>query len=540
MGDTTTSSTAQANATRGPANGSPPAGPERSAAQSLQRNTDRLGRVDVQGLVNDVKHSSPDVQTQRDNAAAAAKQIEDRGVRQEFVKALEDQGVARKPGFFERQWQGLKGTATGVYEGGASLVGGVYELGKLGVQGTVATAKFGYNYATDGQYRGQTNAAVGQAAQTAVNATGQGLSAARDYAADRIANPDKLAQDAKVVESAVRTGADVVARKADQIYDSYDKARSEAVIQGTTDELGGKIVGRAAFEVASLAVPVTKLGVVGKGAALAADAEKVVKGAEVTVEASRVVRATEATVDASKAAQGVGVTADANKVVRGAETLTDANRAAQGSDLANAADRALVRSGGDPARAARVEQETRASTNAVRQTAAAETKADVVAKFRGEPLAFGSGARSLRAEAMVSEAAKASNISDVKKYVDVVRYQAGSSSYFTVEAGQRVLAIGSAAFGKTKAGQLIEAAHELAHAQMFDKFVQKLGRAAAEAEYFAPHRNFGTALYAREEQVVERLARMRVRDHLGGLTPQQEAYSTKYIDSWKAVVRGAP
>ena len=296
---------------------SAPPSTEQVASQSIQSNTDRLGQVDVQGLVDSVKASSPDVQTQRDVAAAAAKQIEDRGVRRELIKALEDQGVARKPGFWERQWQGVKGTATGVYEGGASLVEGVYDLGKLGVQGTVATAKFGYNYATDGQYRAQTNAAVGRAADATVNATKQGLTAAKDYAADRIADPSKLLDDAKTVDSAVRSGADAVAKKADQLYDSYEKARSEAVIQGTTDELGGKIVGRAAFEIGTAVVPVSKLGIVGKGASIAGDATAAVK-----------------TVDTGL---------DANRVAEGGKALTEL------------ADQALVRSGDDAARVARME-----------------------------------------------------------------------------------------------------------------------------------------------------------------------------------------
>jgi hypothetical protein len=85
---------------------------------------------------------------------------------------------------------------------------------------------------------------------------------------------------------------------------------------------------------------------------------------------------------------------------------------------------------------------------------------------------------------------------------------------------------------------LIEASHEIAHAQMYDKFVQKLGQVQGDAEYFGAHRSFGTPLYAHEEQVVERLARMRVRDYLGSITPQQAAASTKYIESWRAVGKG--
>ncbi len=336
-----------------------PATTQQSASQSIRRNSDKVGRVDVNNLVKDVKASSPDVQAQRDFAAAAAKQIENRSDRQAFVKALEDQGVARKPGFFERQWQGAKGLATGVYEGGSSLVGGVYELGKMGVKGTVETAKFGYNYATDGQYRDKTNAAVGDAARATVDATGKGLSAAGNYAADRIADPSKLGQDAQAVGSAVRTGVDAVGKKADQIYDNFDKARSEAVIQGTTDELAGKIVGRTGFEVGSMLIPVSKLGALGKGASLAPEAGALVKGADATM--------------------------DANKLVKGAEVAGDANKVVQGEkSLANVADQALARTGDTPARVARVEKEAKVSadsavTNA-RQTGAASGQIDAADK----------------------------------------------------------------------------------------------------------------------------------------------------------------
>ena len=314
-----------------------------SPSQSVSNNTDSLGRVDTQGLVNDVKASSTDVQQQRDFAAQAARQIENRDARREFVQALEDQGIARKPGFFERQWQGVKGLGVGVYEGGASLVTGVYELGKMGVNGVGAAAEFSYNYATDGQYRQQTNAAVGRTA----NATVDGVVAAKDYAADRIANPSKLGNDAQIVGTAVRSGADAVANKAEQIYDNYDKARSEAVIQGTTDELAGKIVGRVGFEVASLAVPVTKLGIVGKGAAAATDAAAAIK-----------------TVDAA----------------------TDASRLARGGDsLTNLANGALARTGDDAARVARVEQEVRSTANAANSGTTAARSLEAVDTVRPAP-----------------------------------------------------------------------------------------------------------------------------------------------------------
>jgi hypothetical protein len=235
-----------------------------------------------------------------------------------------------------------------------------------------------------------------------------------------------------------------------------------------------------------------------------------------------------------KGAEGANAAVHAAEGLRAAgyagEVLGDTTRAAhglEGIEDASKAAVALAHDGADAAQALRFQRE------AGEFSSATEAASDTAARFRGEPFAFGNGTRSLRAEAMVAEGALASRIPDASKLVDVIRYEANSSSYFTVEAGQRVLTIGSAAFEKTHAGQLMEAAHELAHAQVFDRLVGKLGRAAAEADYFSAKYAFGTPLYAREEQLVERLARMRVRDYLGGLTPQQEAASTRYINSWK-------
>lgn len=159
-------------------------------------------------------------------------------------------------------------------------------------------------------------------------------------------------------------------------------------------------------------------------------------------------------------------------------------------------------------------------------------------RFRGEPFAFGTGTRDARVAALMDEASRASGV-NLADLVDELRYVQGSS-YFDVVGGKRVLAIGSDAFGKTRLGQLIEGAHEIGHAQTFDKLVRAKGFAAAEQEYFSLQRSFGTPLYGREEAIVERLARWRVRKHLGGLTPQQEAASTKYINGWWSVWTGKP
>ncbi|WP_148650243.1 hypothetical protein [Lysobacter capsici] len=134
---------------------------------------------------------------------------------------------------------------------------------------------------------------------------------------------------------------------------------------------------------------------------------------------------------------------------------------------------------------------------------------------------------------MIDEAARAAGIDDI--YMDAVTYESGPS-YFDILSGLRTINIGSDAFSKTAADQLIEASHEIAHAQVFNKMSKSMGFDATFQEAFLnPERNFGRPLYAREEQLVERLARWRVRRHSGGLSPQQEAASTKYIDNWKLV-----
>jgi len=150
--------------------------------------------------------------------------------------------------------------------------------------------------------------------------------------------------------------------------------------------------------------------------------------------------------------------------------------------------------------------------------------------------AFGTGARDARVTALLDEAAAASGV-DLSKLVDEILYVQGASS-FEVIGGRRVLAIGSNAFGRTRAGQLVEAAHEIAHAQYFDRyFARRLGFTEAVEEYFSLERSFGTPLYAREEVLVERLAQWRISHYLGGLAPQQSAASTRYINGWLIIWR---
>jgi hypothetical protein len=162
-------------------------------------------------------------------------------------------------------------------------------------------------------------------------------------------------------------------------------------------------------------------------------------------------------------------------------------------------------------------------------------------RYKGEPVAFGTGSRQARAEAIVSEAAKAFGVSP-QKYIDVVRYERGSS-YFEVDAlGQRVVTIGSRAFRRNRTGQILEAAHELVHAQQFHRLLHRYGGNIQDAwDEFSSY-PFGSMQYALDEVVAERVALQRVERYLGSLPPQQRAVATRYIQSWRTIFQagGAP
>jgi hypothetical protein len=151
----------------------------------------------------------------------------------------------------------------------------------------------------------------------------------------------------------------------------------------------------------------------------------------------------------------------------------------------------------------------------------------------GQAFAFGQGPRSQRAIEMVTEAGRASGI-NVTRYVDAVAYNpSGVSSFFVDAQGRRIIAIGSSAFRRTKAGQIIEATHELVHAKQFDILVRKYGGdVGAAADQFKSLR-FGSPEYAFREAVTERAALQRVERYFGGLSPQQRAASIRYINDWR-------
>ena len=156
------------------------------------------------------------------------------------------------------------------------------------------------------------------------------------------------------------------------------------------------------------------------------------------------------------------------------------------------------------------------------------------ARFRGEPFAFGRGSRLDRATELADEAARASGLRSIYDVVDEVRYVRGAS-YFSVVDERRVLHVGSNAFGRTRAGQLMEVSHEIVHAQQWQRALRRSdGNFEAAYEEFFENQPFGSAGYAFDEMVAERLARMRVRRFLGDLSPQQAGTATRYINYWRA------
>jgi hypothetical protein len=156
----------------------------------------------------------------------------------------------------------------------------------------------------------------------------------------------------------------------------------------------------------------------------------------------------------------------------------------------------------------------------------------VVARFRGDPFAFGTGARSARVQAIVDEATRASGISDLSTLVDDVVYDP-AGSYFTVINGRRVLSVGDSAFGRTGVGQLMEAGHEIVHAQQFDRFMARGGYATIDDAADAFFNNVSDQVYARQERVAEYLSRLRINQHVGGMSPEQWGASTRYINGWR-------
>jgi hypothetical protein len=135
---------------------------------------------------------------------------------------------------------------------------------------------------------------------------------------------------------------------------------------------------------------------------------------------------------------------------------------------------------------------------------------------------------------MMDEAAQASGYRSYLQLVDEVLYdiRATSPYFWVTPSGTRRIVIGPGTFGKMRSGQLITAAHELAHAEHFAEILRSTGNlTVARRQFFIPDT---TTRYAIREVLTEELARQRVHNYLrGGISPQQAGDSTRYISGWK-------
>jgi hypothetical protein len=191
---------------------------------------------------------------------------------------------------------------------------------------------------------------------------------------------------------------------------------------------------------------------------------------------------------------------------------------------------------GDGGRATELLGEAGKLTNAADMASAGEAAAKPIA--RGEPHAFGNGARSERAAAIIDRSAQALGRNDASGLVDNVTYDtAADSPDFWVDpnTGERTITLDPSTFRKTGAGQLIAGTHELIHAEQWEQALSRHAGnlAAALSEMFVPQISLR---YAIREVQIERRALQSVDRLLGGLTPQQVGHSTRYIERWQAVV----
>lgn len=126
---------------------------------------------------------------------------------------------------------------------------GVWDAGKATAEGIKDLVVGGYEIATDEAARDK-----------AWNTTKQVAGSAKEYAGQVYDDPAKALRDA-------RDGAN-------SMYTAFDKARQEASAQGKSAEFWGNAVGKGAFEVGAMLIPVGAASKAGKLGKLAKAADK--------------------------------------------------------------------------------------------------------------------------------------------------------------------------------------------------------------------------------------------------------------------------
>jgi hypothetical protein len=139
----------------------------------------------------------------------------------------------------------------------------------------------------------------------------------------------------------------------------------------------------------------------------------------------------------------------------------------------------------------------------------------------------------LFAESLASEAAKASKI-DLSKYVDEVNFGQGYSSFSVDNQGKRKIFIGTSMFKHRSgdAGYLMEAIHEIVHAQQFDRVLRRNNEniSLARDEHFDRY-NF--TQYDKNEIMAEGMALRRAEKYLGNVPAAEKDAALKYVNEYR-------
>ena len=142
------------------------------------------------------------------------------------------------------------------------------------------------------------------------------------------------------------------------------------------------------------------------------------------------------------------------------------------------------------------------------------------------------------ANAAVREAQIASGLGGQDLF-DVIQARAGQSGFTIDKAGRRILFISTSVLDDPNIGMLLrEAAHELVHAQQYQKLLTSLGGDWKQARYiFIVVNHQGTLRYAIDEAVAETLARQRIQVYLGKLSNRTIEWSNLYLLKWRKITK---
>jgi hypothetical protein len=146
------------------------------------------------------------------------------------------------------------------------------------------------------------------------------------------------------------------------------------------------------------------------------------------------------------------------------------------------------------------------------------------------------GSISSKAVAAVNEASIAMGLAG-RNLVDKIVVRSGNSAFTVLRDGRRILYLSKDVVDQPNLGRLLlEAAHELVHAQQYAKLLARYGGNidAARQAFLVSSRTYK---YAVDEVVAETLARRWITQYLGKLSDSTLKRSDDYLRLWRSLVR---